>query len=218
MEVKNVLNRWNIVFVSSNGENKVGKSGLVSTWDLIDLVDTVIGGSSLLDDVVDDSGGSSNPRGSSIGDDLILLGLGVGSDGESVDGELPVGFSREGNICDLRVTVDVVKSSVGNETSVSSLSGLELAVKPDGEELSIKLRKDVLHGRDDFVDGKGGPSKTKDSVHRLISEDGGEVVGNSELLLGDGESSEAQDVSSQVTTARSRSILNGESTGFSGIG
>lgn len=217
-EVEDVLNGGDVVGLSSDGPDKIGSGLLGSAGNLVELILTVECSSGLLDNGLVDGGGGSDPGGTGVGDDLVLLLLRVGSNGESVDGELPVGLSGQGNVVDAGVAVDVVESSVGDLSEDSGLSGLEVTVEPDGEERGIQLREDVLHGGNDLVDGKSGPSETEDSVHGLLSEDGGQVGGDSEFLGGDGQSSESNGILSQVTVAGSRSVLDGEGTGLSLVG
>ncbi|KAF1755023.1 hypothetical protein GCK72_021590 [Caenorhabditis remanei] len=117
---------------------------------------------------------------------LVLLGLRVGSDGESIKSELPVGLGGQWNVGDLGVAVDIVDSSVGDESTGSSLGDGELTVEPDGEEFSVQLWENVLHWWGNLVDSECWPSQSEDSVNWLVSEDLSQVSGDSEFLGLDG--------------------------------
>lgn len=69
---------------------------------------------------------------------------------------------------------------------------------------------------DDIVNSQGWPPEAHDTVDWLISENISNIFSQPEDLLFDGKSGEGQDVSGQVTIARSRSVLDGE--GGSGLG
>lgn len=166
----------------------------------------------------DGSSRSSDPGGTSIGDDLVGLGVAGSSNGESSHGELPVGLGREGNIVDGSLAVGGVDGSVGDESGILSSGGLELPVHPDGEEGLVQLGEDILHGWGDLVDGQSGPSQSHDSVHWLASEDAGQGGGYSEFLAGYFQSTEGENILGQVTLARAGSVLDGEGSRLGLVG
>lgn len=61
---------------------------------------------------------------------LLLLALRIASDAESLDGELPVGLSGQGNVVDLRLAVLGVDGSVGDQTGISTVADGKLKMFP----------------------------------------------------------------------------------------
>lgn len=92
--------RGNIVLDSVNGEDKVGKFGLISAFNGVDLISKVIRSTNLLTDVAENNIWDSDPGSTGVRDNLIGLGVGVCSDGEGVLGELPIGKIGKRNIVD----------------------------------------------------------------------------------------------------------------------
>ncbi|GMR38324.1 hypothetical protein PMAYCL1PPCAC_08519, partial [Pristionchus mayeri] len=208
LEVEHVLARGHVVGLAADGEDHVGV--LAGAGHGVQLVEEVVLRAGLLDDAGDGGRGGSDPGRTGVGDDLFLGGRGVRSDGEGGHGELPVGLGREGDVVDLGVAVDVVESSVGDETAELGLGGSHVSVEPHGEDGLVELVEQVLDRGNDVVLSECGPSETEDSVNGLLSEDLGDGGGDSESLGGVDEAGEVEDVSGDVSTAAARSVEDDE--------
>ena len=217
LEIKDVFNLRDGVFLSTDGEDDVRKV-LRAARDGVDSIDEVVLGVGGRDDSVDVAVGTSEPGSTSVGDDLGGLGVGVASDGEAVNGELPVSEGRELGVDGVGVTVLGVQSTVGDQTGVSSFRDLGLSVEPDGEERLVELAEGVLDWGNDVVDSESGPSETEDTINGLVSEDFSDGFGKTEGLVGDGDSTEVEGIRSQVSVAGSRSVLDGEELSVLDVG
>lgn len=208
-EVKNVFSLRNVIFLSTNGEDDVGETSSTAR-NGVDTIHEVVVGVGSGDESVDVAVGTSEPRGTSVGDDLSGLGVVVASDGVSINGELPVSEGRELSVDGVGITVLGIKSTIGDQSTVSSHGDLDLSVEPDGEERLVELAKGVLDWRNDVVNSKSWPSETEDTVDGLVSEDISDGFGKTEGLSSNGDSTEAEGISSQVSVAGSGSVLDGE--------
>ena len=207
LKIEDVFDLRDVVFLSTDGEDHIGKTGL-GAGDGVDSVDVIVLGTGGLDHAVDVSLRGSEPGCAGVGDDLDLLGVVVGSHGECGDGELPVGEGAQGNVVGGSGAVLGVKSTIGDLTSISTGGEGGLTIEPDGEEGLVELGDGVLHGWDDIVNSKIWPAKTEDTIDWLVTEDVSDGFSKTEDLGFDFNASEVEGVAGEVSVAGSGTVLD----------
>lgn len=211
-----VVSRSEGVDLAIDGEIEVRKSVVVACNHVLagnDFLGTDLG-SDLLNDV---------RRTSQEGSTRVNDGLGLGSEGSTIDGEttkgdLPVGSSQQVHPGEVTSELGLVVTTEGQLTEV--LGGVT-KVETELSGLNQVLLNQVLEGGRDVVDGEDREGKTQDTVElaELVSTTKTRGISDfGEDLVLDNKATHVQHVLGLEASNRARTVLNVESSTVLDVG